>query len=67
MMEGAVADVLQHVPPGAHEGRHADPLGSLAAHLGQPYDITNRLGLHHQHQGMAAYPAPHQRALGNLR
>ena len=41
----------------------------LAAHLGQPYHVTHRLGLHHQHQGVAADPAPHQQAsfFGNFR
>jgi hypothetical protein len=62
VVERAVADVLQQVLAGPQERFHPDPLRALAAHLGQPGYLADRVRLHHQHQRVAADAAADHRA-----
>ena len=63
--ERAVAEVLDDVVA-LDEGRHADPLGALVAHRGEPDDVADPLGLHQGDHGVAADAGTDQRALGHV-
>ena len=52
MVKGAVADVLEQVVA-FHEGRQADPVCALAAHLGEADQVTDALRVHPHDHGMA--------------
>ena len=60
VVEGAVAEVLDEVAV-LGEGRHADPLRALAAHLRDAGDLALPLGVQ-QHHRVAADAAAHERA-----
>ena len=51
--ERAVAEVLQEVRP-FDERRHADPLGTLAAHRGDAADVAEPIVVHQEHHRVAA-------------
>ena len=61
VVEGAVAEVLHEVL-GVDERGHPDPLGALAAHLGQPGHLADLLVVHQQHHGVTADARADQRA-----
>ncbi len=60
MVEGAIADVLQHVLA-CEERCHAEPLGSFAAHLSQAADVANLRWLHAEHKAVTPNSGSDQR------
>ena len=57
--ERAVAHVLDQMG-GFHEWGHANPLGALAAHAGEPGDVAVALFAPQQDHGVAADPGTHR-------
>ena len=61
---GAVAEVLDDVLA-VDERRHADPLGALVAHRGEPGDVADPLGLHQGDHRVAPDASADERARGH--